>query len=506
MNRNFQALIIIVIIVGGAFGTYLILNQPKGVSPSISIDGGYIISNSTNSIIVRALEPNLSLNITTTSSTSLTIMNLNPELAVVNNNKELSGSFTGTNYTIQIPANLQVYINVSSRISETYSFIAFGDNKGYVDVLNEIGNASINNMAFAFHLGDYAPNNAPDQFRNVIRHLNNFPIPVYTVIGNHESFGENLVLYHKNFGPTNYAFHINNDVFVVVDSSTGSINQTVLDWMDSVLSNSWRYRIVLTHVPPFDPRPDGDHGLENTTAAHEFMNIVESHNVNLVICGDIHMYNQTVRNGIRYLITGGAGAQLYEPYDKGGFYHYSVISVNSSGVYAQPVELPAPNRAREIIIRGLTKNVTVTFSDLIYMNYIEGFSTYENRFNNWRDPGIYRGVKISDFLALVGGMGENDTVRIYAADGYNMEFCYGNIYPNSTWYQYQGDMILAYSYNGTSVPDWLDGYRIAFLPPDGHYSNDDCKNTSAPGMGYYVSGSAGANWIKTVYIIEVVHH
>jgi len=506
MEKSIQGIIIILIIVGAVAGTFFVFNQMQTPQATVEVNGGFIVSNSTDTVVIRAIAPVVSINISTAVATTLVITNLNKDLSTITNDGDLTGAFTGTNYTIQIPAGRNIRITVTSQISSAYSFIAFGDNKGYVDVLNEIGNSTISDKAFAFHLGDYAPNNAPEQFRNVMKHLNHFPIPVYTVIGNHESFGENLNLFKEYFGPTNYAFQIQNDLYVVVDSSKGTINQTILDWMNSMLSKTWRHKIVLTHVPPFDPRPDGDHALENTTAAQEFMNIVEQNHVDLVICGDIHMYNQTVKNGVRYLITGGAGAQLYEPYSQGGFYHYSVITVNSSGVYATPIEVQAPNRAREIIIRGLTKNITVTYSDLLYMDYIEGFSTYENRFNNWRDPGIYRGVKISDLIELAGGMGENDTVRIYAADGYNMEFCYGNIYPNSTWYQYQGDMILAYSYNGTSVPDWSDGYRIAFLPPDGNYSNEDCQHTSAPGMGYYVSGSAGANWIKTVYIIEVVHH
>lgn len=135
------------------------------------------------------------------------------------------------------------------------------------------------------------------------------------------------------------------------------------------------------------------------------------------------------------------------------------------------------------------------------MNYVEGFSVYENRFNNWRDPGTYRGVKISDLVELVGGMSNTDIIEVIASDGYCQNFTYANVYPNSSWYAIQGDMILSYSYNETSVPDWADGYRIAFLPPDGNYSNADALNTSSLEP---LPTSAGERWVKNVAEIHII--
>ena len=83
-------------------------------------------------------------------------------------------------------------------------------------------------------------------------------------------------------------------------------------------------------------------------------------------------------------------------------------------------------------------------------------------------------------------------------------FSYDNVYPNASWYDVQGDMILAYSLNGTDVLDWTDGMRLVMLPADEAYSNSDCLETSAPGMGYHVYPSAGARWVRFVSYIEVI--
>ena len=107
-------------------------------------------------------------------------------------------------------------------------------------------------------------------------------------------------------------------------------------------------------------------------------------------------------------------------------------------------------------------------------------------------------------VGLVGGMGVSDTVRVTSFDGYSQDFAYGNVYPNTSWYDIQGDMILAYELNGTEVLDWTDGMRLVMLPTDEAYSNNDCLATSAPGMGYHVYPSAGARWVRFVSFIEVI--
>jgi hypothetical protein len=135
---------------------------------------------------------------------------------------------------------------------------------------------------------------------------------------------------------------------------------------------------------------------------------------------------------------------------------------------------------------------------------MEGYSSYQNFYGNWKGHGIYEGVPISELLELVGGIQQGDVLRIEASDGYYQEYCYWNVYPNETWYAAQGDMILAYALNGTFVPDWTNGFEVAFLPNDGAYSNDDCVATSAEGQGGNEYLSAGSRWIKDISKIIVI--
>ena len=94
----------------------------------------------------------------------------------------------------------------------------------------------------------------------------------------------------------------------------------------------------------------------------------------------------------------------------------------------------------------------------------------------------------------------DEKLVVRSFDGYSQEFSYSNVYPNTTWAEIQGPMILAYTYNETQVLEWDDGMRIAMLPPDNAYSNDDAIQTSE--FGDVIS--AGTFWVRFVSLIEVV--
>jgi hypothetical protein len=206
-----------------------------------------------------------------------------------------------------------------------------------------------------------------------------------------------------------------------------------------------------------------------------------------------------------FVVSGGAGASLYASEEEGGIYHFVNVTVSDVVLEIEPVLLSEPSIERDrVIVRGQDEDVTLSISDLKLMETAQGWSSFQNQFDNWRGYGEYVGVKVSDLVDLVGGMAERDVVQIVSFDGYSQEFGYENMYPNGTWQSIQGDIVLAYSLNGTEVLDWTDGMRLVMLPEDEGYSNQDCEYTSLTGMGYHVYPSAGARWVRFVSFIEVV--
>jgi len=179
------------------------------------------------------------------------------------------------------------------------------------------------------------------------------------------------------------------------------------------------------------------------------------------------------------IVSAGAIAALYQL--------SQVSPLSTSDLYVQ-------------VKKGST-TVDLDYAAVTAMQTLQGASQYQNRFGNWGGAGTYIGVLLADLLELVGGIDQNDVVCVNATDGYAQYFAYYNLYPNTSIKALQGDLVLAYSLDGTTPPTWTDGPKTAFLPTDGAYSNDDANATTHPA---WYSGSGGARWVRNVASIEVI--
>ncbi|MFO7991386.1 MAG: hypothetical protein R6U61_03710 [Thermoplasmata archaeon] len=143
----------------------------------------------------------------------------------------------------------------------------------------------------------------------------------------------------------------------------------------------------------------------------------------------------------------------------------------------------------------------MTLKDLEDMDTVSGTSTYQNRFNNWDEEADYEGVPLNE---LAPDMEEGDILQVTASDGYSQKFSYDQVNPTGEKAALQGDIILAYSYNGDKVPEWEDGPCIAVLPEDGEFSNDDLNTTRSITSDFNRQSSAGSLWVKNVKKIEII--
>jgi predicted phosphodiesterase len=390
---------------------------------------------------------------------------------------------------------------------ETLNFYVFGDSQGYQGAIEEIAAlANIYHPDFVVHCGDLTSFGQEDQYVTVSQALDVFEVPVYVTPGNHDIRLGGGARYTASFGPARYSYDIGPAHFTVFNTSANDVAETELAWLEGDLSNTEaEYKFVFTHTPPFDPRAGHEHSMRNMTAAARLMELFERFQVNTVFAGHIHIFNTTVHNEVRYVITGGAGASLYADSENGGFHHFVNVTLNSSGLTIEAVPIQTPALGRDVIaIRSIDEDVTLSLSDLHLLDTIEGDSSFENKHGNWNDIAKYTGVKVAELVELVGGMDSEDILRVISNDGFVQEFHYSNVYPNGSWFSRQGHMIIAFSYNDEFVPEWSDGMRLVMLPEDQGYSNDDCRSTSAPGMGYNVYPSAGARWVRFVSFVEVI--
>jgi hypothetical protein len=132
--------------------------------------------------------------------------------------------------------------------------------------------------------------------------------------------------------------------------------------------------------------------------------------------------------------------------------------------------------AIEVVLpSGATR--TVTLVTLRRLPTLTRQGEYQNQFGNWRDAGMYSGVRLIELI----GDADYETIDVVARDGYRVSIERRRVedpdYP----------VVLAYEKDGVAAPTWEDGFRIAVLPEDGRVSNDE-----------YDAVSAGSYWVKNV--------
>jgi len=180
----------------------------------------------------------------------------------------------------------------------------------------------------------------------------------------------------------------------------------------------------------------------------------------------------------------------------------TILIAVSFSTLAFSVLVAQPCSASSVALTVEGKNGTQVYSltDLQSMPYLQNITSFQNGIGNWKGYGLYRGVPISYLVDQVGGMRPGDTVSIIASDNYSQTFSFNNLYNNWTDQTLQGNMIVAYSFNGTVVPDWTSGMETAFLPTDHAFSNNDCAATSTLDMK---ESSAAGRFVKDVTRIVV---
>ena len=168
--------------------------------------------------------------------------------------------------------------------------------------------------------------------------MEDFRLPFYPVPGNHDSLGGKLDGYLAHTGvPAHYSFDRGPVHFTFADSHNGGISAAELQWLRQDLEGTEQpVLIVVLHHPPFDP--DGsDHIM--AYGNEPFMALMDDLDVDIVFAGHIHAYVHGQRDGVRYYITGGAGAPLYGGDHPNAFYHYLRVTVVGENVTVEVVKL-----------------------------------------------------------------------------------------------------------------------------------------------------------------------
>ena len=189
----------------------------------------------------------------------------------------------------------------------------------------------------------------------------------FMVVGNHDVWDETSAkLYRRRYGPLHYSFDHGGCHFTVLSSETpgevSRIGPSQLSWLEKDLAAAQgaRHRFVFLHKPLWSTSQRYWSGHHEHWMA-DVHPLLMRYNVDTVFAGHDHFYEFTEIDGIRYVITGGGGAELMGFRAIGAFYHFLTVAIPAEGrpeitvverewTYPQDIVRPGPRRWVESLI------------------------------------------------------------------------------------------------------------------------------------------------------------
>src|SRR5665648_693 len=358
----------------------------------VTVYGGFIkgIQNDKAGIerlVIRALSPLPTVTIKgdNVGTVTLLIENINPDYyakSISGNNLSLTKM---TVNTLQVSAAVRLGQTITIDPLKTggidnageYKYIILGDNRDGYDTFGQIiEQVNGENPVFVIDNGDLVYSGKPNQYRLFDQMVSKISTTLCTVPGNHDIRGNGRSTYTLLYGPAYYSFDFADSHFVFLDSSPGWAEKQAISgeqyiWLEKDLKKAQGKRIfVITHIPPQDPRSgvqineipnyvnevknDGnwleqklnnysisksmDHGFQDPQETEKFENLMSAYHVDTVYLSHIHSYLEYTKDDVRYLISGGTGAELLT---NNSYYHYIIAKIGDISTETI-VELPSP--------------------------------------------------------------------------------------------------------------------------------------------------------------------
>ncbi len=181
-----------------------------------------------------------------------------------------------------------------------------------------------------------------DVFREAARAA---PFPINNAIGNHEGYTrESIAIFRKEFGPTWRSFDSDGWHFVLLDDASeehyAALGAAQEAWLakDLEANRSKKGTFIAFHLPLVADEMEG--WLEVDKSERDRLHaLFRANNVKAVFQGHVHTYEMCVRDGVRYVISGGGGGPLENWPPIGCSYHYLVVDADEGNLSIAPRRL-----------------------------------------------------------------------------------------------------------------------------------------------------------------------
>lgn len=190
---------------------------------------------------------------------------------------------------------------------------------------------------FVIIVGDLTGKGTMQEHQHYLAIIDPFPIPVFSVIGNHEMYPGARRNYSLLYGPEDFSFDYAGCRFSALNDivpGRNGLNDTQMRWLERQFADpSAPDQFVFMHAPPpIEPPPWGAPPFFNSDRLYS---LLERYGARMVASGHIHEYRHRLWHGIHFVTTGGGGGaqdpSLQDPKNQGIFHHFVVVTIEASG-------------------------------------------------------------------------------------------------------------------------------------------------------------------------------
>lgn len=209
-------------------------------------------------------------------------------------------------------------------------FLVFGDSKGSDRLPDVLKRADLLDPQFCLTTADLVNRGAGGIGEELYKDLDVDAgwffrkYPTWPTLGNHEVSGpkinsgeDNYVSGVKNFGDffglkdPLYSFTHGNVKFIALDWIKASESKERLAWLEKELKDAQGKLIfVFKHRPYYTVGSKSYNDVEGKSTV--VTDLFEKYKVTAVFSGHDHLYYRTLRGGVNYIVSAGAGANIYK--------------------------------------------------------------------------------------------------------------------------------------------------------------------------------------------------
>ncbi|NDY94343.1 glycosyltransferase [Wenzhouxiangella limi] len=205
---------------------------------------------------------------------------------------------------------------------------------------------------FVVSAGNAVSSGREESYRAIHRLFRRLEPPYLLTFGENEYSDFGSYRFYEQFGPHFFSFRLKDSLFVFLDGTGKSDTAWQLMWLERELAlPNLQNRFVFIGTPlhpPLQETPvfESENYLDNEAFRRPLMDLLESHEVDVVFSANLSVYSRLTIDGVEYITTGGAGG----PFVTGEtpFHHFVDVTVAGESVSIQPVlfdiHLPAWRR------------------------------------------------------------------------------------------------------------------------------------------------------------------